>query len=149
MKESLQITNFKKQMNTTKPRKVTQSFYLLIDQYPSSVVFLDLLWFVMKSMQNWPETQHSQELNSSICSNHCLSRHTALTPPPGMHRNLSWDLVFLQAFLCFCGSPTPCFAGTSEFDQDKMHQEALWPVAGVDMASRGIIARLDPQTPEF
>ena len=43
MKESLQITNFKKQMNTTKPRKVTQSFYLLIDQYPSSVVFLDLL----------------------------------------------------------------------------------------------------------
>lgn len=39
-----------------------------------------------------------------------------------MHRSLFWEPLLLQAFLCFCGSPTPRFAGSSEFDQDKMHQ---------------------------
>ena len=46
MKESLQMTNFKKWMNTTKitkPGKVTDSFYLLIDQHPSVALFLNLL----------------------------------------------------------------------------------------------------------
>ena len=94
-------------MNTTKPKKVTQSFYLLIDQYPSVVLFLDLLWFVMKSMQNWPETQHSQELNSSICSNHCLSRHTALTPHQGCTGICLGISCFSRHFSAFVAAPHP------------------------------------------
>ena len=65
---------------------------------------------------------HDYWINSSICSDYCPLQTRNTDSPPEMHRSLFWEPLLLQAFLCFCGSPTPRFAGSSEFDQDKMHQ---------------------------